>query len=463
MKRKFLKSILSVFILTLTISSTAFATEENIVEKSAVVTEDSSDIENPGIDDGDGNIQYIDAMNATRTDERSVQINLKATIPAGMVNCYMTIMNKETGVMYNAPLVAANNYVEHFYVEPGDYTVAELSFYDDNTNAYPFIIPEDFTVSEGEVKSFDLQLQDYDALQREIADKIADTNVDQICPICGEELTEDGRCINEKCSNYTPLDTVPVSVKTDVTSEYNVHYSGSNPTVALAVTGAEDVEQAVVVKVVKSGPFSECIIQYSTDDGATFSENVIVPLSGIVEIKHLKLYFYGDNLTEGEQFTFFIPNPDKTVTFPNSTDEALANHCKVLMTDERTYAYDLIKENGFEIFVQIVKGRSGDQLPIYKVSLDNGATWLDEMESEKAGSDYKLLIGNTGMYLLIDTSLSAGDTLHITVPSEKQTNYTAVVIIGIIVVTIIMIIYKFLAQKKTPNNAYEIHVYESNE
>ena len=458
MNRKIKVSIrffLTIVAATTVMSATAFATESETadLESSTVQTEE------PQTEEGDGDFAYIDVMNATKSAERPCQVYVHADVPGGSPNLFITIMNTETGEMYKAPLTSTNEYIERFYVPIGTYSVVELQFYEDNTMQYPFNIPEDFSLtSETDNMELELTLVNPDILKNEIAEKIANKEKqNHICPICGEKLNDDGYCENPDCSNYTAPEeeTVMPAQSELVDSDYEVTYSGTNPSVGLGITGENSKESDIIVKITKSGIRGTAAFKYSTDNGKQFSEDIQMPLSGIYPLDDdVKFTFVGDSFTQDETFTAFLPDPNKEVILDKDTK--MSSFATVRTEDKHIYAYDIMVANQYDIIVKIVKGSKDGTDPVYNVSLDNGKTWL----GEKIMSDNTAVVGNTGIYVDFNqTKYYDDETVHFTVPIEKKANYTSIFTALAFLGTAAFVFCKKLISMRTPNNAYNMQPY----
>lgn len=368
----------------------------------------------------------------TRSDVRTCQITVNADVPAHMANAYITIKNLESGYLYQAPLMAVNNYCDKFFVEPGNYSVVELQFYDDVNHKYPFNPVDDFTLEDNSNIAIDATLVDYEALENEIKGKLK---------IEDEEI-EPSTVVEEEIEELKVLN-----------SDYEVIHNGPG-NVQMAITGNYNYESDVIVNITKEGALGTCEYIMSFDNGETFTSPECIPLSGYIKYKGLKFEFDGDYFYTDDYFTAFVPDPSKKLVYDAEGKE---NYLTVKTSENHKYAVDVLAENAIDLVFKAVKVDKENF--IYDISLDNGITWLGE---QLLSDDNTVYIADYDLYVTVERAYFSNDsTVTVTAPKVKEMNDIAVYTAGAILLAILVMIINRAKSYKTKDSAYTIKRYQS--
>lgn len=402
----------------------------------------------------EGDMDYIYANEAVKSELNTCQISINGMIPEGMVNAYVIIMNMDSDKMYQAPLTAQNGYMERFYVPAGSYRVIKMAFYDDNAMQYPFIPVDDFTLEDGENITLEAKPVNYDEIAAELEEKRMDQQK-ELCELCGDSLDEEGFCRNPDCINYPAEDEEEIMVYPKVKSDIEVTYEGNHP-VALGITGTPTAEAHVIVKIVKEGNAGNAYFQVSYDNGNTWSEDILIPLSAKLDMDYgMEFEFAGETFYTGDIFRAFYEDPTKALTY-NTRKNSSSEY--VTLTSSEGYAYDVMIANDLSIAIQIRKDGSAG-VGVFAYSLDGGNTFSEEYLIPEDGifriSEYDIIIHFNPDYKFYETS----EDILITAKAEKGLNYFG---IGALLAALIAgwsVFKSYLMKKKTPNNIYNLNKY----
>ena len=204
----------------------------------------------------------------------------------------------------------------------------------------------------------------------------------------------------------------------EVPSDFEVIHNGTGFG-KIGITGEQKAEYDLQIKIVSTGLLSQSTFACSTDGGVTWSEEILVPLSGyyILGNSGLIINFYlpaTENalFLQNDLYECYIPDPLTSIVIQQDGNSDAEVH--VISNHPEKRAFDVLEQLGSKIQVKILK-TGGFGTAVWQVSKDNGVTW-----SAQAYAEEKLLI-TTGT----DESL----TLQFTTESsgvffEKDDMYT---------------------------------------
>lgn len=434
MKKKKLLGIMTAVII-MSLSAPVYATEQEIQYS-------------------EGSEEYIYPNETAPNELNTCQIIFNGVIPEGMVNAYVIAMNMETETMYQVPLTIQNDYVERLYVPAGSYRIVEMSFYDDNVAKYPFNPVDDFTLTDAQNITIEVKPIHYDDIKKELDDRVAAQKKEN-CELCNSKLNEEGFCTNEDCIQSQNTEE-EVILFPEVESDIDVVYSGTNP-VALGITGTPLTEAYVIVKISKNGAVGEAYFQISYDNGLTWSDETLIPLSGKIPTDYgTTLVFEGTRFQTGDTFTAFYPNPEKTVD-TNKRKNTQVEY--VELTSNSGYVYDIMIANQISLSIEIRKnGAAGEG--VFAYSLDNGVSFSQEYLIPDDGKftipEYDITIEFHPDFAFYDS----GVNMEFTAKAEKGIN---IIGIGILIGGLLIgwnYIKGALLKKKTPNSTYVLNKYQ---
>ena len=176
----------------------------------------------------------------------------------------------------------------------------------------------------------------------------------------------------------------------EVMSDFEVLHNGTGFG-KIGITGEQKAEYDLQIEIASTGVLSQSTFVYSIDGGTTWSEEILVPLSGyyILGNSGLTINFYLPVIEnalfhKSDLYECYIPAPLTSIVIKqegNSDAEIL-----VISNHPEKRAFDVLEQLGSKIQVKILKS-GGFGTAVWQVSKDNGVTW-----SEQAYAEEKLLI-----------------------------------------------------------------------
>ena len=210
-----------------------------------------------------------------------------------------------------------------------------------------------------------------------------------------------------------------IIVEPEVPSDFEVVHNGTGSG-KIGITGEQKAEYDLQIRIVSTGLLSQSTFAYSADGGVTWSEEVLVPLSGYYTLGNsgLTINFYlpaTENalFLQNDLYECYIPDPLTRIVIQqegNSDAEVL-----VISNHPEKRAFDVLEQLGSRIQVKILKS-GGFGTAVWQVSKDNGVTWSAQSYAEEK--------------LLITTDTDESLTLQFTTESssgvffEKDDMYT---------------------------------------
>ncbi len=187
--------------------------------------------------------------------------------------------------------------------------------------------------------------------------------------------------------DFEELETI---AEPEVPSDFEVFHNGTGSG-KIGITGEQKAEYDLQIKIMSTGLLEQSTFAYSTDGGVTWSEEILVPLSGyyILGNSGLTINFYlpaTENalFLQNALYECYIPDPLTSIVIQqegNSDAEVL-----VISNHPEKRAFDVLEQLGSKIQVKILKS-GGFGMAVWQVSKDNGVTW-----SAQAYAEEKLLI-----------------------------------------------------------------------
>lgn len=290
----------------------------------------------------------IDSIHTKYSEETSGMICITAIVPDNFgLSAVAELKNLDTGTIYNLTMYADNGYMDRCYVPEGNYCFVSAGISGDNTSKYSFDFPEsDFYVEQKQTADYEIKLTNFDDVSLEIQTKRGEV----------------------------PEDTEHVK------SDFDVNFEGTG-TGELGLTGEQDAEYDLRFKITTSGGLNEGMFTYSKDNGKTWSEEEIIPLSGYKELgtSGLTVEFFlpaeTDSFVSGDLFTVYVPDPDTRIVVKH--DGGSVADAVIVSNTEDLRAFNCLEKIGFDIRYEILKGGNfGTAVGHY--STDGGATWSDE-------------------------------------------------------------------------------------
>lgn len=290
----------------------------------------------------------IDSIHTKYSEETSGMICITAIVPDNFgLSAVAELKNLDTGTIYNLTMYADNGYMDRCYVPEGNYCFVSAGISGDNTSKYSFDFPEsDFYVEQKQTADYEIKLTNFDDVSLEIQTKRGEV----------------------------PEDTEHVK------SDFDVNFEGTG-TGELGLTGEQDAEYDLRFKITTSGGLNEGMFTYSKDNGKTWSEEEIIPLSGYKELgtSGLTVEFFlpaeTDSFVSGDLFTVYVPDPDTRIVVKH--DGGSVADAVIVSNTEDLRAFNCLEKTGFDIRYEILKGGNfGTAVGHY--STDGGATWSDE-------------------------------------------------------------------------------------
>ena len=391
--------------------------------------------------------ELIDVTNLPSSEENNCQLTIAADLPDGFdANIFVQMKNYTNGNIYQYTLYAVNKFLQRGYVPEGEYCMIECGLYDDVNGTFPFILPEDFVLKNGEVKAITLTLKDKEMAEKEI----------------GKRLHEG---IDEK-------ENKKISNNVFTSSDFDVTFSGTG-TGSMAVTGSQRSALKILAKVNKSGLPGDMTVNISYDDGMTFPlTDVKVPYSGIVNLEGtgLKLVFeapiyeaVGDrsrgHFDEGDTFRSVIHDPKSGVEYSGKYKSRA--RLELIDEDPDVSIYDqMVKYNIKRIEVDVIKG-GGPGEAVVRYSLD-GKAFSDEMIVPLSGS---WAIGGTTLNINFyvqtgDLVFETGDSYIAEPVAETQNAYISILIaIALLFGAGAFAVWYYFKKQMIPEDIYTIHEY----
>ena len=176
----------------------------------------------------------------------------------------------------------------------------------------------------------------------------------------------------------------------EVPSDFDVIHNGTGSG-KIGITGEQKAEYDLQIKIMSTGLLAQSTFAYSADGGVTWSEEILIPLSGYYALGNsgLTINFY---LPETEE-ACFLKNDIYTCDIPDPFTRLVIHHIGgseaevlVISNHPEKRAFDVLEQLGSKIQVKILKS-GGFGTAVWQVSKDNGVTW-----SAQAYAEEKLLI-----------------------------------------------------------------------
>lgn len=404
------------------------------------------------INDKDADIPatVIYGTDTVYSDSTPCQVNCKALIPDGFnLSCIVNLMRwdaEEDSNDYQVVLYSTNDYAGRIYLPEGTYKVW-VQIAEDNTSKYPFLFPEEIEVKKDEVFLLEAQLENYEEIESDINTRLNDFNA---CSFCGEILDATGNCSNINCSTNNQQTITKKKNETTVTFSHT-----GNGTGEIYSTGKQTWEYDIIIEIIKSGQLNESVFKISLDSGQTYSEDLVIPLSGVLSLKNagLDLNFSG-YFQEGDSYHAWFKNPAKDISVKKEGNGAA--NIELLHVNEDSYAYDVMYINNYQFVLEIKKdGTLGES--VFTYSLDNGKTFSEEMYVPQEGV---YLIGDTGLKIIFDstqnTPFMRGDSFSVIIDFPQEADLTSLYAIVIILLIVIIITFFFLISKRTKDSDYTL-------
>ena len=181
-----------------------------------------------------------------------------------------------------------------------------------------------------------------------------------------------------------------IIVEPEVPSDFEVVHNGTGSG-KIGITGEQKAEYDLQIKIMSTGLLSRSTFAYSTDGGVTWSEEILVPLSGyyILGNSGLTINFYlpateNTLFLQNDLYECYIPNPLTSIVIQQDGNSDAEVH--VISNHLEKRAFDVLEQLGSKIQVKILKS-GGFGTAVWQVSKDNGVTW-----SAQAYAEEKLLI-----------------------------------------------------------------------
>ena len=172
----------------------------------------------------------------------------------------------------------------------------------------------------------------------------------------------------------------------EVQSDFEVIHTGTGSG-KIGITGEQKAEYDLQIKIASTGVLSQSTFVYSIDGGTTWSEEILVPLSGyyILGNSGLTINFYlpaTENALfhQSDLYECYIPDPLTSIVIKqegNSDAEIL-----VISNHPEKRAFDVLEQLGSKIQVKILKS-GGFGTAVWQVSKDNGVTWSEQAYAEE--------------------------------------------------------------------------------
>ena len=317
---------------------------------------------------------YIDALFTERDEKRSAQVNMTALLSDDLrLDVFADLRCITSHTVYRLPLYFENGYMQRCYVEPGEYTVTNISVFGDSTGKYSFVFPEDFSISENEVIDLFTMLTDEEVVQKELDERLGRIPVSE-----GQEDASGSGLADKEAL------TIP--------SDYDVKHNGTGGG-KIGVKGEAPREYEIVIRVCKGGIPGIMAVQYSMDgENGVWSEKTDVPLAGNIRLfdqskdggkdSGLTAYFSADPrdpeslFAEGDQYTVYIPDPSTELAINHKGDGAAILGVHELVSG--THAFHLLYEGGYAIRVEVLRGGSYGNAVI-RISSDGGKSFAEQM------------------------------------------------------------------------------------
>lgn len=424
------------------------------------------------ISDGDIDIPatIIDSFKTTYSEETPCQVNCKAIIPDNFgMNCTIEMFRVDTEDDpndYRVVLYPINDYADRIFLAEGVYAVW-VHIPGDNTGQFPLDFPTEIELKADEVFLLEAKLTHYDEIAADIAERLG-TEL-KTCVLCGSVLDSANTCTNKDCSSVTANNEVeeqaPIESNTSITDKNPTtvifDHAGTSEAIIYA-TGTQTTEYNIVVEIIKSGAVSEAVYKLSLDGGQTYSEDTVLPLSGVVVLNStgLALNFQG-TFEEGDVYTAWFRNLAKDITVINQGDGYAT--VELLPTEERAYTYDIMYANKYLFRLEIKKdGAPGEAVFVY--SLNNGEEYSEEMYIPEDGV---YIIGDTGLKIVFNApnneTFKRGDVYYVYLNYPEEQSYTSLYILLAVISIAVIVVFVMLLGKKKKDSEYNLQKYQTPE
>lgn len=427
----------------------------------------------------DGDEQsVIEAMTTKQSEETPCQINFVGILPDMFgLNCYAQIMNDETGLIYNIPMYATNNYSQRLYVPEGTYTITEIKVFNDNTNTYPMLVSSNtkpdvtnkyaIVVSGTETCDVQVTLKDYDNINTEIQTKIAKMN---------------GLYAEPEPEIYDPNAEAEETKDIAVKSTWPIKHGGTGAGLvgveAIYGEGTQTAQYDISIVITKSGNLGEATFKYTLDDGLTYSEDIGIPLSGTYEVPGTGLAFNFNVSTleeklfvEKDYYSCSVPDPATSVVYRQPSTSTF--QMTVTPTNPEYALFNILEDNNYHIIIKITKAGKFDTkdlindysvLPVYQLSLDGGLTYTNE---DYFPQDCTIPLEEQGLTITFEgekghtnVSMSAGSVFECYPVRNQETDLTPILFVLAISAAAALFFYIAVKKSKIPQkNVYRFNPY----
>lgn len=241
----------------------------------------------------------------------------------------------------------------------------------------------------------------------------------------------------------TDLKTQERDLEPEVQSDFEVSHIGEGPG-KIGITGEQQAEYELQIEITDTGLLSQSMFIYSADGGVTWSEKILIPLSGYYALGSTGLiinFFLPVTkdafFLQGDRYECYIPDPRTNIVVEqegNSEAEIL-----IISNHSEKRAFNVLEEMGNKIQVKILKSGSFGTA-VWQISKDGGITWSEQAYAEKSVVIRSDTDKTLCLTLKFTTESSNGvlfekDDVY-TIYAERKTDNSAITAITIIAVLV---------------------------
>ena len=382
-----------------------------------------------------------DVITSTVHDEvNTVQVNFHSIMPEGFtLGTCVELYSAGTGNTYQILATSANEYLGKMYLPKGFYIVLDCYVVGDNISQYPLTIPADFTAEEGKTYLLECSLANAEGVSEKAAEVPEESDAEEVGVL--EESS---------------VGAEPYAVPAAIFPWREVVHEGEG-SAEIVVEGISRQPVELVVEITGSGGYRKGEYRYSTDNGITWSD-VLVISNALARVEDTATGAYtGLNLSfEGMEYLIydlyrFCSRIEYDQESKSRNGEGVVN----FFSDEVIYDKD------YHIEAKIVKtGGLGEGEFAYRIN--GGLLWSEAVQIPADGFYRFEDTGIQVQFFENNGTFMVGDVFETNIKGDmSKRNYMPfiVVLLAVVLVVLVLVNLHYTSQRDGADR-YELRRYE---